>query len=139
LISNRSYLLRALYEWILDSDCTPYIVISTKSADVLIPPGYAEDNQIVLNVSPGAVRNLEISQTSVCLQSRFSGTAHNVSAPVGAITAIFAKETGEGMVFEFEEDTESSEGTAETSVVTVDVDVNGADRSVPGSHLRVVK
>ena len=149
MISNRPYLLRALYEWILDSDCTPYIVISTESEDVLVPPGYAEDNQIVLNISPGAVRNLEITQSSVYFQSRFSGRAHNVSAPVGSIIAIFAKETGEGMVFDLDEENEEKEETSEfvaaksggiKEVITEDRDNSeGQANRNNAPHLRVVK
>ena len=148
MISNRSYLLRALYEWVLDCDCTPYIVINTESKDVLVPPGYAEDNQIVLNISPSAVRNLDITQGTVYFQSRFSGTAHNVSAPVGSVVAIFAKETGEGMVFDLEGQEgqeESSEELAAKSAGIMEVVTDTPGGTAVGSrsnsrlHLRVVK
>ncbi len=147
MTSNRSYLLQALYEWVLDNDCTPYIVINTEAVGVLIPAGYAEDNQIVLNISPGAVRDLEIGKRSVYFQSRFSGIAHDISAPVGSIVAIFAKETGEGMVFDLEDaaDLESVEDLAAKSAGIKEVVTENRDKGeaglnkTSGSHLRVVK
>lgn len=156
MTSNRSYLLKALYEWVLDNDCTPYIVINTESGEVLIPEGYAEDNQIVLNIAPGAVRDLEISQSSVYFQSRFSGIAHDISAPVGSVVAIFAKETGEGMVFDLEDAAAEKsaagldkEGSAEDlaaksagikEVITDNkVEDEAGSSRTSGSHLRVVK
>lgn len=137
MISNRSYLLKALYEWVLDNDCTPYIVISTEARNVQIPPGYAEDNRIILNISPGAVQELEINQSTIFFMSRFSGQAHAISAPVGAVIAIYAKESGEGMVFDLEESEapliEGEAGSLKTAGASDTASDGGA------SHLRVIK
>lgn len=97
---NRPYLLRALSEWILDNDCTPYIIVSAERKDVLVPERFVEDGRIVLNISPSAVRNLLIENDRVEFDCRFSGEPFHVHVVMDAILAIYAKETGQGMAFE---------------------------------------
>ena len=101
--SPRSYLLNALYDWILDSNCTPYIVFKADGGGIDVPDGYVEDGRIVLNISPVSVRNLSIGESEVTFDGRFGGRAHRVVAPTGRAIAIYAKETGQGMSFEPEE------------------------------------
>ena len=100
--SNRSYLLEALYRWVIDNDCTPYIVVNTESDAVQVQVEHIEDNRIVLNLSPGAVRDLSIDLQSLSFQGRSAGKPHSICVPIGAVIAIYAKESGEGMVFDFE-------------------------------------
>jgi stringent starvation protein B len=100
--SSRPYLLRALYEWILDSDCTPYILAKADVEGVVVPAGYATDGRITLNIAPVSVRNLTITDETLCFDGRFGGAAHRVSVPIGAVIAIHARETGQGMAFEVE-------------------------------------
>lgn len=100
--SSRPYLLRALYEWIVDNDCTPHLLVNAEYPQVRVPAGYAQDGQIVLNVSPGAVRHLHMDNEGVSFESRFGGVAHSLHLPTGAILAIYARENGQGMVFELE-------------------------------------
>lgn len=71
--SSRPYLVRALYEWIVDNDCTPHILVNAEFAGVKVPPGYASDGQIVLNVSPSAVRHLHMDNEAVSFEGRFGG------------------------------------------------------------------
>ncbi len=100
--SSRPYLVRALYEWIVDNDCTPHLLVNAEFPGVRVPPGYANDGQIVLNVSPSAVRNLHMDNEAVSFEERFGGTAHLLYIPSGAMLAIYARENGQGMVFELE-------------------------------------
>lgn len=100
--SNRPYLVRALYEWILDNDCTPHILVHAEYPKVQVPEGFAQDGQIVLNIAPSAVRHLEMSNDSVHFEGRFRGVVHQLFIPMGAISAIYARENGKGMVFESE-------------------------------------
>ena len=58
---SRPYIMRALYEWIVDNGCTPYILVDASGEDVVVPQQYVKDDQIVLNISPGAVIDLVIS------------------------------------------------------------------------------
>lgn len=91
--SSRPYLVRALYEWIVDNDCTPHILVNAEFAGVKVPPGYASDGQIVLNVSPSAVRHLHMDNEAVSFEGRFGGVAQSLYIPALAVMAIYARET----------------------------------------------
>ncbi|MDE3738475.1 MULTISPECIES: ClpXP protease specificity-enhancing factor [Pseudomonas] len=100
--SSRPYLVRALYEWIVDNNCTPHLLVNAEHAGVQVPPGYANDGQIVLNVSPSAVRHLHMDNDAVSFEGRFGGVAHSLYIPSAAVMAIYARENGQGMVFDLE-------------------------------------
>ncbi|MDA7085248.1 ClpXP protease specificity-enhancing factor [Pseudomonas sp. SA3-5] len=100
--SSRPYLVRALYEWIVDNDCTPHLLVNAEFPGVQVPPGFASDGQIVLNVSPSAVRHLHMDNEAVSFEGRFGGTPHSLYVPAAAILAIYARENGQGMVFDLE-------------------------------------
>jgi stringent starvation protein B len=100
--SSRPYLIRALYEWIVDNDCTPHLLVNAEYPGVQVPPGFASDGQIVLNASPSAVRQLHMDNQAVSFEGRFGGVAHSLYLPVPAILAIYARENGQGMVFDAE-------------------------------------
>jgi stringent starvation protein B len=109
MTSTRPYLLRAFYEWICDNAFTPYLVLNTELPDVTVPKQYIQDGQIILNISPGAVTDLDLSNDWVIFQARFSGVVHDVSAPMQAVLAIYAKENGQGVVFSEEETAEDGD------------------------------
>ncbi|UUD63080.1 ClpXP protease specificity-enhancing factor [Pseudomonas seleniipraecipitans] len=100
--SSRPYLIRALYQWIVDNDCTPHLLVNAEYPGVLVPTGFVSDGQIVLNVSPTAVRELDIGNAAVSFEGRFGGVAHNLFVPAPAVLAIYARENGQGMVFDLE-------------------------------------
>ncbi|TRX76271.1 ClpXP protease specificity-enhancing factor [Pseudomonas mangiferae] len=100
--SSRPYLVRALYEWIVDNNCTPHLLVNAEYAGVRVPPGFASDGQIVLNVSPTAVRHLQMDNEAVSFEGRFGGVAHSLYIPTAALMAIYARENGQGMVFDLE-------------------------------------
>ncbi len=100
--SSRPYLVRALYEWIVDNDYTPHLLVNVEFAGVQVPPGFASDGQIVLNVSPSAVRHLHMDNDAVSFEGRFGGTPYSLYVPTAAILAIYARENGQGMVFDLE-------------------------------------
>lgn len=100
--SSRPYLLRALYEWILDNNCTPYLLVNAGYPETVVPQNFVEDGQIVLNVSPSAVRQLEMDNERVTFDGRFAGVPQQVWLPVMSVMAIYARENGQGMVFEIE-------------------------------------
>jgi len=99
MTSSKPYLLRALYEWILDNDTTPYILVDATHEGLRIPAGIANDGKVVLNLAPQAIQNLEIANTHVSFSARFSGVAEDIYCPLGALLAIYARENGEGMMF----------------------------------------
>jgi stringent starvation protein B len=102
--SSVPYLIRAINEWILDNDCTPYMIVDATMDDVSVPLEHVKDGQIVLNISPQAIRNLSISGEYVMFSGRFAGIAHEVYAPIGAVMGIITKENGEGMWFPRDEE-----------------------------------
>lgn len=104
MTSSKPYLVRALYEWILDNGSTPYILIDADNDRVLIPPGIASDGKVVLNLAPQAVQNLEITNDHIAFSARFAGVAEDIFCPMGSLLAIYARENGEGMMFPPEED-----------------------------------
>ena len=101
--SSRPYIMRALYEWIVDNDFTPYILVDAAMADVMVPQQFVKENQIVLNISPDAVVDLSISNQAVAFNGRFGGVATDVFVPISAVVGIYARENGQGMVFDPEE------------------------------------
>jgi stringent starvation protein B len=107
--SSRPYLVRALYEWIVDNDCTPHLLVNAEFAGVQVPAGFASDGQIVLNVSPSAVRHLHMDNDAVSFEGRFGGVPQSLYIPSAAVLAIYARENGQGMVFEVESSLEEAE------------------------------
>ena len=120
MTSSRPYLVRALYEWIVDNDCTPHLLVNVDHAGVQVPDGFASDGQIVLNVAPSAVRQLQMDNQAISFEGRFGGVPHSLHVPSAAIMAIYARENGQGMVFEVEptppdDETPSDDTSAGTS------------------------
>ncbi len=97
--SNRPYLLRALNDWIIDNEMTPHLLIDADFPGTSVPQEFIQDGKIVLNISPAAVTNLLIDNDSVSFSARFAGVSTRIYLPVGAVTAIYAKENGHGMIF----------------------------------------
>lgn len=100
---SRPYIMRALYEWIVDNGCTPYLLVDAGIRGVEVPQQYVKDGQIVLNISPSAVIELDISNELVMFNGRFGGVPTDIVVPVTAVIGIYARENGQGMVFEAEE------------------------------------
>jgi len=99
MTSSRPYLIRAVYEWITDNGLTPYLLVSANVQGAELPLQYIQDGKIVLNVGSSAIRNLQMGNDWIELDTRFSGTPMHVRVPSHAVLAIYAKENGQGMVF----------------------------------------
>ena len=131
MTSNRPYLMRAIYEWILDNDMTPHVLIDADLADVEVPRQYVEEGRIVLNISPSAVQQFGIDNESLGFSARFGGKPFAIYAPINAVRAIYAAENSEGMMFELLP-------TSESDVVPTEPD--DTDPTPPKRpSLRVVK
>ena len=109
--SSRPYIMRALYEWIVENDLTPYVLVEASMSGVIVPQQFVKDNQIVLNISPDAVVDLNISNQAVAFNGRFGGVATDVFVPISAVVGIYARENGQGMVFDPEEAAEPPDDT----------------------------
>lgn len=135
MISTRPYLIRAFYEWIVDSECTPHIVVNAEYPHVEVPTAYVESGQIVLNIAMQAVQNLELKNDAITFQARFGGVAHTIYVPVAAVMAIYARENGRGMVFsEEDEDTDTPPPAEEKATGK-----GNAGKGKGKAHLTVVK
>jgi stringent starvation protein B len=99
MTSNRPYLIRALYEWLVDNDLTPYLLVDANRESVHVPTRYVEEGRIVLNVSPSAVRDLTLGNDLVAFEARFGGSAFAISLPPDAVLGVYARENGKGMLF----------------------------------------
>jgi len=124
--SSRPYLLRAIHQWIVDNDCTPYLLVNANAPGVTVPREYIENEKIILNISPTAAHNLRLGDEEVIFNARFGGKPMEVVAPLTAVLAIYARENGQGMLFTEDalaEDGEGSSGAdqaAESSTATED-------------------
>jgi stringent starvation protein B len=98
-ISRRPYLLRAMHEWISDGGHTPHVIVDALRAGVEVPAAYIKDGKIVLNLSVTATQRLQLKNESIEFDARFAGVAHHVHVPMSAVLGIYARETGEGMIF----------------------------------------
>lgn len=146
MTSNRPYLLRAFFDWIVDNQCTPHLVVNADFPAVQIPTQFVQDGQIVLNVSPSAVMQFSMDNQQLSFNARFGGQPMQVYVPIGAVLAIYARENGEGTVFTAEEFLEDEDDFAlqPEPVELVDEPIIDEPESPKpdkkkGSHLRVIK
>ncbi|MBI3772081.1 MAG: ClpXP protease specificity-enhancing factor [Gammaproteobacteria bacterium] len=109
MISSRPYLLRAIYDWIIDNGLTPYVLVNAGAENTSVPTQFIQDGKIILNISSQAVRNLQMNNDWVMFSARFSGTSMEVSFPPQAVMAIYAKENGRGMVFSDDDEGEGGD------------------------------
>lgn len=104
MTSSRPHIVRALYEWILENECTPYVSVNAFDEGVEVPQEHVKDGQIILNISPTAVQSLSIHDCAIEFQGRFGGLPKKVFVPIHAVMGIYAKENGQGMMFDSEND-----------------------------------
>lgn len=114
MTSTNPYLIRALYDWLVDNGCTPHLLVETKDERVRVPTHYVKDGTIVLNVAPGAVRDLLLGNDFISFNARFGGVVHDVIFPVSAARMIYARENGQGMSLPEEPDAGPDQGPTPT-------------------------
>ncbi|MCP4431801.1 MAG: ClpXP protease specificity-enhancing factor [Gammaproteobacteria bacterium] len=99
MTSRKPYLIRGMYEWLLDNEVTPYILVDVGHNQISIPEGIATDGKVVLNLAPGAIQNLDMTNQHLSFSARFNGIAQDIYCPMDSVLAIYARENGEGMMF----------------------------------------
>lgn len=104
MTSSRPYLLRAIYEWLVDNHLTPYVMVDALQPHVNVPEKFVEDGKIVLNISPNAVARLSMTNESLEFDASFSGVPQHIYVPIPAVKAVYAFENGRGMVFSEEDE-----------------------------------
>jgi stringent starvation protein B len=129
MTSNRPYLLRALYEWIGDNNMTPHILVDAGVTGVEVPEHAIQKGKVILNIDQAAVRELDMGIEWLTFNARFSGRQHQVSVPVEAVLAIYAKENGQGMMFALDDESSPPDGS----------DPDSGPKPTRRPHLKVVK
>ena len=125
ITSNRPYLLRALYEWITDNGLTPHVLVDAEVSGVDVPDHAIQKGKVVLNIAAGATEQLLLDNEMICFRARFSGKPFQISVPMDAVIAIYARENGQGMMFAKDDSPQPP--------------VDGSDAPPSRSHLKVVK
>jgi len=100
MTSSQPYLIRGIYDWIIDNAMTPYLLVNAENDYAMIPRDFVEDGKIVLNINPSAISDLQLGNDYIMFNARFSGKAMEVSVPIVAVLAIYARENGQGMMFD---------------------------------------
>jgi stringent starvation protein B len=103
MTSSRPYLIRAIHDWIVDNNFTPYLLIKADAPGLLAPQQYAQNGKLILNISANAIQALSLGNDNIEFSARFNGVAMNVVVPTEAVLAVYAKENGKGMVFSEED------------------------------------
>jgi stringent starvation protein B len=127
---SRPYFLRAVFDWLLDNGCTPFLAVNADFPAVEVPAEFIEDGQITLNISPSAVANFHMDNEFIMFNARFSGVSRSITVPIGAVLGIFAKENGQGMAFPDE--------PAYLDGVEADLEFEGEEPSVSSTSLSAV-
>ncbi len=140
---NRGYVCRAVYEWILDNEATPYLYVNALAKDVEVPQEYVSKGQIVLNISPSAVQDLVLQNDGIGFNARFGGIPRTIWVPIWAVLGLVAQETNQGMFFDPQEIEPFT--PSEETITGVDSDEPDPDSPPPSSTnkgrptLKVVK
>lgn len=100
MTSSQPYLIRGIYDWVIDNGMTPYLLVNAENDYAVIPRDFVEDGKIVLNINPSAISDLQLGNDYIMFNARFSGKAMEVSVPIAAVLAIYARENGQGMMFD---------------------------------------
>lgn len=145
--SNKPYLFRAIYEWLLDNNATPYLLVDTTKPYVDVPQEHIQNDQIVLNASPSAVRNWHVDNDAISFSARFAGVSRQIYVPMIALMAIYSQENGLGMAFPVQDESELEESVSEQPMLPEADDLNSSkeesSEKTQGekkvSHLKIVK
>lgn len=136
MLSSRPYLLRAMYEWIVDCGMTPHILADASNPEARVPPSAIQDGKVVLNIGPSAVRDLLIDGEGVSFVARFAGVSQAVSVPTVSVLAVYARENGRGMMFGGDDAEDQEHAAAEEGD---DDDPGPPGKRASRPNLRVVK
>lgn len=124
-----------MHEWMTDNGHTPHVVVDAGADDVKVPRRYVQDGKIILNISYAATRHLDLGNETLSFEARFGGVAQQVSVPVEALLGIYARETGQGMIFSDGELNAEAQPTAGTN----DGKQQDAERQPGRPNLRIIK
>jgi len=131
MTSSRPYLVRAIYQWIIDNGMTPHLLVDVSVDGVQVPSEHVQNGKIILNIAPMAITGLVLGDTEITFSARFSGKSQGLYVPIEAVLAVYAKENGQGMMF--------SEDDGAVSATDGDDDTDPDPDKPKRPSLRVVK
>lgn len=99
----RPYLLRALYDWMIDNGYTPHLIVDATLPGVEVPLDLVHEGRITLNIHPNAVQGFHMGEDVLRFAARFGGVPRPIVVPMPAVLGAVARETGRGLFFENEE------------------------------------
>lgn len=137
MTSNKPYLIRAAYDWIVDNELTPYLLVNVAYLGVQVPQKHVVEERIVLNISPSATRGLLLENDRIVFTARFSGKSEQIFIPPGAVMEIYAKENGRGIAFELEDAPPPPPAASSHESETATAGAGSASKSKPS--LKLVK
>lgn len=132
MTSSKPYLIRGIYDWILDNNLTPHLLVDTHDPGVRVPTQYVKDHTIVLNIAPTAVRDLQLGNDYIMFSARFSGNNYEIVVPVSSARMIYAKENGRGLVLPDDEPEAASEPVVKEPKAS-------GEKAAKPPHLTIVK
>jgi stringent starvation protein B len=88
-----------MHEWMVDNGFTPHIVVDASFEGVEVPADHVKDGKIILNLSYTATHAMSLGNDAVSFEARFGGVPRRLTVPVAAVLGIYARETGQGMIF----------------------------------------
>ena len=144
MTSPRPFLLRALYEWIVENGCTPHLVANADTPGTLVPPHAVQNGRITLNIAASAVGGLKMDNEAVSFTARFGGVVRPIYIPIEGVLSLYARETGAGMGLPTDEQLGLTEGVLTAPAVAPappEPEPDGTSGKSKGGrgHLRVVK
>ena len=139
MTSQRPYLMRAIYEWIVDNGMTPHVLVNARALGVRVPAHTVKDGQVVLNIADRAVSRLEMGNDALRFSARFGGVSQSVVVPLHAVIAIYARETGQGMGMPEEPQSDATEMTTQEPEAADSPPETKPEPPKRGNHLRIIK
>jgi len=138
MTSSRPYLIRAMYQWIVDNGMTPHLLANASVDGCMVPDAYIQDGKIVLNIAPMAIGGLVLGDEDITFGARFNGVSETIYVPIKAVEAIYARENGQGMMFSDDESLPESDMSMDVDdFVTENTSESKVEK--PGPTLRLVK
>ena len=98
--SFKSHLVQGIYQWAVENGLTPQVLVAASHPDAVVPTNYVENDQIVLNIHPASVRDFNLDLNAMWFSARFGGQPFNVTIPLDALVAVFARKNGQGIFFQ---------------------------------------
>lgn len=137
MTATKPYLVRAIHEWAMDNNFTPQILVTDSVSGVVVPRNHVKDGHIVFNIHMNAVKDLHMGNETIQFSARFSGKAEHIEVPLEAVLAIYARENGQGIFFQDNEQTPPPEDASINPPSSGTSEKPGS--STPKGHLKLVK